>query len=89
VTTETRDPSEPLDPKRYVDIGRHRLAYIDEGKGVPIVVLYGSPTSSYLGRNVMPSLVGLGRLIATDLRSMVDHQSHWSLDGVLSIPKAV
>ncbi|MFM8356286.1 MAG: haloalkane dehalogenase, partial [Gammaproteobacteria bacterium] len=33
----------------------------------PIVLLHGNPTSSFLWRDVMPPLAGLGRLIAPDL----------------------
>jgi haloalkane dehalogenase len=48
------------------------MAYIDEGAGAPIVFQHGSPTSSYLWRNVMPASVGLGRLIACDLMGFGD-----------------
>lgn len=48
------------------------MAYIEEGEGDPIVFLHGNPTSSYLWRNVMPHLTGLGRLIAPDLIGMGD-----------------
>jgi haloalkane dehalogenase len=48
------------------------MAYIDEGEGAPIIFQHGNPTSSYLWRNVMPSLRGLGRLIAADLIGMGD-----------------
>lgn len=46
------------------------MAYIDEGEGDAIVFQHGNPTSSYLWRNVMPHLEGLGRLIACDLIGM-------------------
>jgi haloalkane dehalogenase len=48
------------------------MAYVDVGGGDPIVFLHGNPTSSYLWRNVMPYLEGLGRLIAPDLIGMGD-----------------
>jgi haloalkane dehalogenase len=48
------------------------MAYVEEGEGPPIVFLHGNPTSSYLWRNVMPHLSGLGRLIAPDLIGMGD-----------------
>ena len=44
-----------------------QIAYIDEGDGDPIVLLHGNPTSSYLWRNIIPQLEGLGRIIAPDL----------------------
>lgn len=48
------------------------MAYVDEGEGSPIVLLHGNPTSSYLWRNVIPHLVGIGRCIAPDLIGMGD-----------------
>ncbi|MFO7560343.1 MAG: haloalkane dehalogenase [Desulfobacterales bacterium] len=48
------------------------MAYVDEGKGDPIVFLHGNPTSSYLWRNVIPHLTKLGRCIAPDLIGMGD-----------------
>ena len=46
------------------------IAYVDRGKGDPIVFLHGNPTSSYLWRNVIPHLEGLGRCLAPDLVGM-------------------
>ena len=46
------------------------MAYIDEGEGDAIVFQHGQPTSSYVWRNVMPHLEGMGRLIACDLIGM-------------------
>src|ERR1700744_82838 len=48
------------------------MAYVEVGQGDPIVLLHGNPTSSYLWRNVLPHLVGLGRCIAPDLIGMGD-----------------
>ncbi len=31
------------------------MAYVEVGKGDPIVLLHGNPTSSYLWRNVLPA----------------------------------
>jgi haloalkane dehalogenase len=42
------------------------------GKGDPIVLLHGNPTSSYLWRNVLPHLQPRGRCIAPDLIGMGD-----------------
>lgn len=47
-----------------------RMSYVDVGEGDPIVLLHGNPTSSYLWRDVIPHLVGLGRCIAPDLVGM-------------------
>jgi len=48
------------------------MAYVEVGKGDPIVLLHGNPTSSYLWRNVLPHLQSLGRCIAPDLIGMGD-----------------
>ncbi len=48
------------------------MAYVDVGAGDPIVLLHGNPTSSYLWRQVIPELEGLGRCIAPDLVGMGD-----------------
>lgn len=64
--------AEPFAPKKFVEIAGRRMAYIDEGEGDAIVFQHGNPTSSYLWRNVMPHVRGLGRLIACDLVGMGD-----------------
>jgi len=43
------------------------MSYVDIGEGDPIVFLHGNLTSSYLWRNVIPHVVGLGRILAPDL----------------------
>lgn len=48
------------------------MAWVDVGEGDPILLLHGNPTSSYLWRNVIPHLAGLGRCIAPDLIGMGD-----------------
>ena len=62
--------SEPYAQLKYHEIAGRRMAYIDEGPGDAIVFQHGNPTSSYLWRNVMPHLEGLGRLVACDLIGM-------------------
>jgi haloalkane dehalogenase len=58
--------------KKYVDVNDRRMAYVEVGEGDPIVFLHGNPTSSYLWRNVIPHLSGLGRCLAPDLIGMGD-----------------
>ncbi|KAA8962466.1 haloalkane dehalogenase [Mycobacterium sp.] len=62
--------AKPYAPLRFRDVNGKRMAYIDEGEGDAIVFQHGNPTSSYLWRNVMPHLKGLGRLVACDLIGM-------------------
>jgi haloalkane dehalogenase len=65
--------AEPYGQLRYREIAGKRMAYVDEGNGpdgTTVVFQHGNPTSSYLWRNVMPHLEGLGRLVACDLIGM-------------------
>jgi haloalkane dehalogenase len=67
----TPDPTKTLstenpDLRRTVRVGDADMAYIDIGEGDPIVFLHGNPTSSFLWRNVVPYVEGLGRIIVPD-----------------------
>ena len=44
-----------------------RLHYRDAGDGDPVLLLHGWPTSSFLWRNVMPSIAAGKRVIALDM----------------------
>ena len=48
------------------------MAYVDTGSGDPVVFLHGNPTSSYLWRNVIPSVAPARRCLAPDLIGMGD-----------------
>jgi len=65
---------QPFAAKKYLDIHGHKMAYIDEGEGAPIIFQHGNPTSSYLWRNVMRHIKGEGRLIAADFMGMGDSE---------------
>jgi haloalkane dehalogenase len=58
--------------KKTAIVHGQRMAYREIGEGDPIIFAHGNPTSSYLWRNVMPHLEGLGRLIACDMIGMGD-----------------
>jgi haloalkane dehalogenase len=45
--------------KQFADVLGNRMAYVEAGRGDPIVLLHGNPTSSYLWRSVIPHLQGL------------------------------
>src|ERR1700745_1320231 len=62
--------AKPYGQLHYREVNGNRMAYVDEGHGDAIVFQHGNPTSSYLWRNVMPHLEGLGRLVACDLIGM-------------------
>lgn len=67
-TISARDPY----PRRRVRVIDTEIAYVDTGKGDPIVFIHGNPTSSYLWRNIIPHLERAGRCIAPDLVGMGD-----------------
>jgi len=54
---------------RFVDVLGHRIHYIEEGRGAPMLFVHGNPTSSYLWRNVLPAAASAAgrRGIALDL----------------------
>jgi haloalkane dehalogenase len=60
--------------KKFVTVKNKKIAYVDEGSGDPIVLLHGNPTSSFLWRNVIPELVGSGRVIVPDLIGQGDSE---------------
>lgn len=62
--------TKPYGELKHREIKGRRMAYVDEGEGDAIVFQHGQPSSSYVWRNVMPHLSGLGRLIACDLIGM-------------------
>ena len=61
-----------MEEKKYLEINNKKMAFIDEGEGDPILFLHGNPTSSYLWRNIIPHVQGMGRIIAPDLIGMGD-----------------
>jgi haloalkane dehalogenase len=62
--------------KKFETVNGRRMAYVEVGDpaGDPILFLHGNPTSSYLWRNIMPYMTGLGRCIAPDLIGMGDSE---------------
>jgi haloalkane dehalogenase len=58
--------------KQFIKVHDRTLAYVDRGKGPPIVFLHGNPTSSYLWRNITAPLSAHYRCVAPDLIGMGD-----------------
>jgi haloalkane dehalogenase len=56
--------------RRRLRVLDSHMAYVEVGIGDPIVLLHGNPTSSYLWRNVIARLDGVGRCLAPDLIGM-------------------
>lgn len=54
---------------RYTTVAGHKIHYVEEGRGGPVLFLHGNPTSSYVWRNVLPALAARAgwRCIALDL----------------------
>jgi len=50
----------------YQLLGEHKLHYIDEGQGDPIVMVHGNPTWSFYYRNLIKELSKTNRVIAID-----------------------
>jgi haloalkane dehalogenase len=59
-----------IDRRRRIRVLDSEISFVDTGQGDPIVFLHGNPTSSYLWRNIIPYVSGLGRCLAPDLVGM-------------------
>jgi haloalkane dehalogenase len=55
---------------KFIPIFGTKIHYTEAGKGDPFLFIHGNPTSSYLWRNIIPSLQQEGRCIAVDLVGM-------------------
>ncbi len=58
--------------KQFLKVFDSRMAFVDTGRGSPIVFLHGNPTSSFLWRNILPYLDRKARCVAPDLIGMGD-----------------
>jgi haloalkane dehalogenase len=66
----TRNGAADPHARRRVRVLDSEMEYVDVGDGRPVVFLHGNPTSSYLWRNIVPHVAGLGRCLAPDLVGM-------------------
>jgi len=73
-STHLEDPHgiSPTDahPRRRADVLDSSISYVDVGRGTPVVFLHGTPTWSYLWRNVIPHVSPIARCLAPDLVGM-------------------
>ena len=54
--------------QQFLELPEGKLAFIDQGKGEPIMLLHGVPTSGWLYRHIFPELVKKGyRVIVPDM----------------------
>ena len=59
-------PGHPSTP-RSVEIGGHRMSYVDEGSGPPVLLVHGNPTWSFYWRSLLAALPAVGmRAVAPD-----------------------
>lgn len=63
---QAHPPSERYSMKQ-VSVDGLNISYLEKGKGDPIVLVHGIPTSSFLWRNMIEELSAHGRVIALDL----------------------
>jgi haloalkane dehalogenase len=68
---ETPGAADPH-PRRRLRALDTDIAFVDTGRGRPVVFLHGNPTSSYLWRNVLPHVSARARCLAPDLPGMGD-----------------
>ena len=59
-------------PKSFATVKGHSLAYVEQGRGRPMLFLHGNPTSSYVWRHILAPLSSEYRCIAPDLIGMGD-----------------
>ena len=64
----------------YVDVGPGRMHYVDEGAGPIVVLVHGTPTWSFLYRDVIRALARDHRVIAPDHLGfgLSDRPAEWS-----------
>jgi haloalkane dehalogenase len=55
----------PFDGK-YLEVGGHRMHYLDEGDGPPVVMVHGNPTWSFYYRELVKALSPTHRCIVPD-----------------------
>ena len=86
---------------KYIDVFGSKMHYVEEygddsnSDQLNFLFLHGNPTSSYLWRNIIPYIKGLGKAIAPDLIGMGKSDSRsdnkrpaLTATGVNSIPPA-
>ena len=53
--------------KNHTYIDGHKIAFLEQGSGSPVILLHGIPTNSLMWRNIIPQLAKTHRVIAPDL----------------------
>ena len=81
--------------RHVIDLPWGPLSFVDEGKGLPVVMLHGNPMWGYLWRHIIPPLLSQGfRVIVPDLygfgasakpSSPSDHQLEMHVQSIASL----
>lgn len=58
--------------KKLIDLGGYQVAYLDIGKGDPVILLHGCPFSTFEWHKIIPQLAQHFRVIAPDLLGLGD-----------------
>jgi pimeloyl-ACP methyl ester carboxylesterase len=66
--------------KRYLDLAGTRVAYVDEGRGPPVILLHGCPFHGFEWRHVVTRLNDQYRVIVPDLLGLGDTEVSLSDD---------
>src|SRR5215510_2875420 len=53
--------------ENHTYIGGHKIAFLEQGEGSPVILIHGIPTNSYMWRAIIPKLAAKHREIALDL----------------------
>lgn len=70
-------------PKQYAQVSEARVAYVDVGDGAPVVLLHGSPFSSFIWRRIVAVLSSRFRCVAPDLLGLGDTETPLDADWTL------
>ena len=67
--TRTKPSVKFLFESKFITIDGYKIHYVEKGEGEPILFIHGNPTSSYLWRNILPTVANVTgkRGIALDL----------------------
>ncbi len=63
-----------------VKVDGHTIHYQEAGEGLPVLLVHGWPTSSFLWRNVMPAMASDRRVLAIDLPGHGDSDKPLDVD---------
>lgn len=51
---------------KFIELGEHRIHYVESGQGDPVLLLHGIPSSNYIWRNVIDQIDDNKQVIALD-----------------------